>query len=230
MNKTKTLLAALCLSAVSAQACDTHFWLVRWAKHHHENIADEALFLQSHPKIAARLDRKCENARKHKGKRHHENLTPTPTPNPTGTPNPTPSPSPTPSSTPTPSPTPTPTPAGCVMGPLCWLGTDWCIFEMPLGNRVYNEAELRSILAEPVNPTNGLVNLARELISTKLGLACNSNPICIIETVNQADFVIGDLVVPPVGNGFLPLSAVSNLVQMLHAYSQGERCAPLCQE
>jgi hypothetical protein len=228
MNKTQMILAALCFSAVSAQACDTHFWLVGWARNHRQNIADEALFLKNNPKIAARLDKKCENARKHPKRRHHEKPTPTPIPAPTGTPRPTPSPTPTPSVTPTPTPSPTP---GCVMGPVCWLMTpDWCATELTLGNHLYDETELRMILNQPANSPNGLVQLARELISAKIGIACNAPAECIRATVAQADFVIGNLIVPPIGNGFLPPASVSNLVVTLHEYNVGLLCAPLCEE
>jgi hypothetical protein len=162
------------------------------------------------------------------------NATPTPTarPTPTPTPRPTPSATPTPPVTPTPTPTvtPTPTPGGCVMDRVCWLHTDWCTTELQLGNHVYNEAQLRSILQEPTAFQNGLVALAHELISARLGIACDSNPACIRDTLAQADFLIGNLIIPPVGNGFLPPASVSNIVQILHSYNAGQLCAPLCEE
>jgi hypothetical protein len=233
----KNLKIKLALMGVSialiptAQACDTHFWLVRWAKAHRQTIADDAAFLKSHPKIAARLDKKCMNARKRK-----KHPTPTPTPaTPTPTPRPTPSPTPViPTPTPTPATTPTPTPSptpGCVMGPVCWIMNqdDWCQEEVVLGNRSYTKAELVQITNQPKG-VNGLVDLARELFSAKVAIGCNADASCIAGIVATADLTIGNLIVPPIGNGFLPPGSVNNLVLALRDYNQGRLCAPLCEE
>jgi hypothetical protein len=93
---------------------------------------------------------------------------------------------------------------------------------------VYTKDQALAILNEPIEH-NGLVWLAQKLIHAKLNLACNnSEPSCIQQTVNDSDAMIGSLVVPPIGNGFLSEQSVSNLVFILRAYDNGEMCAPSC--
>jgi len=98
---------------------------------------------------------------------------------------------------------------------------------MLLGNESYTEDELCSILNEPVNG-NGLVSLAHQLIAAKLNIANGSDALCIQVSIDAADAMIGDLVVPPVGDGYLPPSQTSILVQLLTAYNEGELCSPPC--
>jgi hypothetical protein len=101
--------------------------------------------------------------------------------------------------------------------------------EIQLGQHIYSDGQLRQIMNQPVD-NNGLVALAQELIATKLNIACNhSDDSCIAQTVIDADMVIGNLIVPPVGNGFLPLNSVNNLLMLLGAYNKGNMCAPYCE-
>jgi hypothetical protein len=234
----KNLKIKLALMAVSialiptAQACDTHFWLVRWAKAHRKNIGDEAVFLKTHPKIAARLDKKCMNARKRK---HHENPTPTPRPTPTPTPRPTPSSTPTPTITPVPTPTPTPTPAGpqCVLTALFYRCPEHICTEVDgvqLGNRIYSREEITQIMQD-THIQNGLVVLAKQALGARLNIQCQNSPSqCVDSTLAGVDMIIGNLVVPPIGDGFLPLSSVSNLVAILTDYNFGRSCAHNCDD
>jgi hypothetical protein len=104
----------------------------------------------------------------------------------------------------------------------------WCVNEIQLGSHTYTKEEALEILNEPVNG-NGLVALAHQLIATKLNLICqNADTSCIQQTVNDADQIIDGLIIPPIGNGFLQPSAVSNLVMMLTQYNEGLMCAPHC--
>ena len=81
---------------------------------------------------------------------------------------------------------------------------------------------------EPVK-NNGLVDLAQHVIAAKLNITCNhSDDSCIAQTISDADSIIGGLIVPPIGNGFLPENTVSNLVLLLAAYSKGDMCSPYC--
>ena len=98
---------------------------------------------------------------------------------------------------------------------------------MQLGNVSYNQQQLLSILRQPVRG-NGLVLLAGELISAKLNIAKGSNGSCIQQTIAAADVLIGNLVVPPIGNGNVPPRNVSALVQTLGDYNGGLLCAPAC--
>jgi hypothetical protein len=84
------------------------------------------------------------------------------------------------------------------------------------------------IMNQPID-NNGLVDLAQQLIATKLNIACNhADDSCIAQTVIDSDAIIGTLIVPPVGNDFLPENTVSNLVMSLSSFNKGDMCAPYC--
>ena len=153
------------------------------------------------------------------------------TPTPTPTPSVTPSPTPTPSATPTPTVTATPsaTPGGCVFGFGYWKNHPqaWPVTELQLGNVTYTQDELLSIMHEPVRG-NGLISLAHHLITAKLNVANGADPSCIQQTIADADALIGDLVVPPVGDGYLAPRDVNALKDTLEDYNEGHLCAPSC--
>jgi hypothetical protein len=163
--------------------------------------------------------------------------TPTPTPTPSVTPSPTPTPSatptptvtPTPSVTPTVTPTPSATPGGCVFGFGYWKNHPqaWPVTELQLGNVTYTQDQLLAIMHEPVRG-NGLISLAHHLITAKLNVANGADPSCIQQTIADADALIGDLVVPPVGDGYLAPRDVNALKDTLEDYNEGQLCAPSC--
>jgi hypothetical protein len=158
-------------------------------------------------------------------------VTPTATPTVTPSVTPTPTPSATPSATPTPSvtPTPTATPTGCVFGFGYWKNHPeaWPVTELQLGNVTYTQEQLLDIMHEPVRG-NGLVSLAHHLITAKLNVANGADPSCIEQTIADADALIGDLVVPPIGDGFLQPREVNALKDVLEDYNEGNLCAPSC--
>src|SRR4029453_14338470 len=143
---------------------------------------------------------------------------PTPTPTPTATP--TATVSPTPTGTPTATPTPTGTPGECVYGQGYWKNhpDQWPVTELQLGNVTYTQDELLSFLRQPVNG-NGLVSLAHHLIAAKLNVANGADSSCIQQTIADADALIGDLVVPPVGDGYLAPRDVNALKDTLEDYN-----------
>ena len=151
----------------------------------------------------------------------------TPTPSPSGTP--TASPSVTPTASPSGTPTPSATPGGCVFGFGYWKNHPqvWPVTELQLGNVTYTQDQLLSIMHEPVHG-NGLVSLAHHLITAKLNVASGANPSCIQQTIADADALVGDLVVPPVGDGFLAPGDVNALKDTLEDYNEGNLCAPSC--
>ena len=175
--------------------------------------------------------------------------TPTPTASPTATPSATASPTATPSATPsatgspsatataTPSgtPTATATPSGtpgvCVRGQGYWKNhpDQWPVTELQLGNVTYDQQQLLDILHQPVRG-NGLVSLAHHLIAAKLNIAAGADPSCIEETIAEADALIGDLVVPPVGDGYLAPRDVEAIKDILEDYNEGRLCAPSCDQ
>jgi CSLREA domain-containing protein len=157
--------------------------------------------------------------------------TTTPTVTPTATPTVTPSvtPIPTPTVTPSATATPTPTPTvGCVFSQGYWKNhpDQWPVTQLQLGNVTYTKDQLLSILHQPVN-ANGLVQLAYQEIAAKLNIANGADGSCIQQTLAGADALIGNLVIPPVGTGYLrPTAYVAPLTQ----YNEGELCVPHCAE
>jgi hypothetical protein len=91
----------------------------------------------------------------------------------------------------------------------------WCVTSLSLGDVEYTQPELLSIFDQPVQG-NGLVALAHQLIAAKLNVACGA---ASVDAIADADALIGSLVVPPVGAGFLETSATSDLVAALDAFN-----------
>jgi hypothetical protein len=90
-----------------------------------------------------------------------------------------------------------------------------------LGSVVYTTGRAACILDAPAND-NGLIALAHQLIAAKLNVARNGPPPASIATcIADADALIGTLVVPPVGTGFLDPSATSALTSCLASYNEG---------
>jgi hypothetical protein len=117
----------------------------------------------------------------------------------------------------------------CVRGQGYWKNhpAAWPVIHQQLGNHVYDQEQLLSILHQPVRG-NGLVLLAHQLIAAKLNIANGADGSCIEQTLADADALIGDLVVPPVGDGYLRPRDVSGLANTLHQYNEGALCAPSC--
>lgn len=157
--------------------------------------------------------------------------TATPSATPSATGSPTATPTTTPSGTPTATATPSGTPGGCVRGQGYWKNHPeaWPVTELQLGNVTYAQDELLSILRQPVRG-NGLVLLAHQLIAAELNIANGADPSCIQDAIAQANALIGDLVIPPVGNGYLAPRDVSALASMLGQYNEGFLCALSCEE
>jgi len=95
---------------------------------------------------------------------------------------------------------------------------------LQLGNRTYNRQELQSILRQPPRG-NGLVQLAHQEIAAKLNIANGADGSCVAQVLAATDASIGNLVIPPVGNGYLPLTSY---VHTLSLYNGGGLCVPSC--
>jgi hypothetical protein len=156
--------------------------------------------------------------------------TATPTATATATPTSTPTATASPTVTATATATPTSTPVGCVFGQGFWKNhpDQWPVTQLQLGNVTYTEDQLLSILHQPVRG-NGLVLLAHQEIAAKLNIANGADESCIQQTLAAADTLIGNLVVPPVGNGFLRPRDVSALADTLEEYNEGMLCAASCE-
>ena len=121
-----------------------------------------------------------------------------------------------------------PDPSACVYTIGFWANHPelWPMTSLTLGKVTYTQAQLLAIMAQPVGG-NGLVSLAQQLIAAKLNYAANPLNACYYATkaINEADALIGRLVIPPIGSGYLSPSSVSSLVATLTAYNQG-KCLP----
>jgi cysteine-rich repeat protein len=96
----------------------------------------------------------------------------------------------------------------------------WPVASLTLGSVSYTKAQLLSILSTSVNG-NGLIALAHQTIAAKLNVANGADPAAAASSIAAADALIGALVVPPVGNGYLKPSATSALTAALDAYNTG---------
>jgi hypothetical protein len=117
----------------------------------------------------------------------------------------------------------------CVQGQGYWKNhpDQWPVIQLLLGNNAYDKEQLLSILRQPVRG-NGLVLLAHQLIAAKLNIVNGADGSCIEQTLADADALIGNLVVPPVGDGYLRPGDVSGLADILDGYNEGAVCVSSC--
>ena len=86
--------------------------------------------------------------------------------------------------------------------------------ELFLGTVSYDTLELQSIFDKPAGG-NGLIALAHQLIAAKLNVANGTDPADVATAIQDADALIGGLICPPVGSGFLAPSATGTLTGTL---------------
>lgn len=96
----------------------------------------------------------------------------------------------------------------------------WPVASLVLGSVNYTAAELDLILGTPV-AGNGLVSLAHQLIAAKLNVAAGADPTAAAAAIAAADALIGALVVPSIGAGYLAPGTTSALTQTLDDYNNG---------
>jgi hypothetical protein len=96
----------------------------------------------------------------------------------------------------------------------------WPVTSLTLGTVTYQAAELMAILDDPARG-NGLVILVHQLIAAKLNIANGADPSAIQQAITDADNMIGTLVVPPIGNGYLPPGQTGDLTETLTEYNEG---------
>ena len=100
----------------------------------------------------------------------------------------------------------------------------WPVQSLTLGNVTYTKAQLLLILNNPALG-NGLLILAHQLIATKLNLANGGSSGPISSFVDDADGLIGNLVVPPIGGGYLDPNTVQTPKDQLDDYNNGRTAA-----
>jgi hypothetical protein len=96
----------------------------------------------------------------------------------------------------------------------------WPVTNLTLGTVTYQAAELMAILDDPARG-NGLVILVHQLIAAKLNTANGADPSPVQQAITDADNMIGALVVPPIGNGYLEPGQTGDLTETLTEYNEG---------
>jgi len=99
----------------------------------------------------------------------------------------------------------------------------WPVGSLTLGTVLYDETQLLAILNTPVGG-NGLLSLAHQLIAAKLSVAAGSDPTPLAGAISQADAIIGGLVVPPSGGGFLNPSVTAAVETVLDTWLNANDC------
>jgi hypothetical protein len=128
-------------------------------------------------------------------------------------------------------------PAGCASGNNAdaWMEASWPVGVptvstgcpagaqpvLTLGTVNYCAAQICAILNTPASG-NGLIFLAHQLIAAKLNVIMGATPPpSIVTAISNADALIGSLVVPPVGSGFLSPGSASSLTNTLDDFNNG---------
>jgi hypothetical protein len=96
----------------------------------------------------------------------------------------------------------------------------WPVTGLTIGTVAYQAAELMAILDNPAQG-NGLVILAHQLIAAKLNIANGADPSAVQQAITDADNMIGALVAPPIGNGYLAPGQTGDLTETLTEYNEG---------
>jgi hypothetical protein len=97
---------------------------------------------------------------------------------------------------------------------------EWPVDGLTLGTVAYTALELQSIFDAPA-AGNGLIALAHQLMAAKLNVANGADDTAVAAAIAAADALIGGLVVPPVGSGYLAPAATSALTGTLASYNEG---------
>jgi hypothetical protein len=105
----------------------------------------------------------------------------------------------------------------------------WPVGSLFLGNVSYTAAQLLQILNQNAGG-NGLIILAHQLIAAKLSIAGGADPTPVAADIANADALIGNLVVPPIGSDTLTPASVEPMATNLDSYNNGNLGVPHCGE
>lgn len=97
---------------------------------------------------------------------------------------------------------------------------EWPVTSLTLGTVTYTETQLQAIFDQSA-AGNGLIALAHQLIAAKLNIANGADDTDVAAAITAADALIGSLIVPPIGSGYLSPSATSALITTLTNYNEG---------
>jgi len=114
--------------------------------------------------------------------------------------------------------------SGCTYTQGFWKNHEegWPVSSLLLGSSAYTQAQLLAIWDTPP-AGNALIQLAHQLSAAKLNAANGACvPSSVAAAMAAADALIGSLVVPPLGTGYLaPGITISGLVFALDTYNSG---------
>ena len=102
----------------------------------------------------------------------------------------------------------------------------WPVATLTLGTTSYDQAQLLAILRTPVRG-NGLVSLAHQAIAAALNAAAGVEGAA--ELLADADALIGELVIPPVGAGWRAPADTGAVAGALDAFNNGLGDTPHCE-
>ena len=105
----------------------------------------------------------------------------------------------------------------------------WPLAAVALGATTYSEADMLAIFHTPARG-NSLVTLAHQLAAARLDIAAGADPAAVADAIAKADALIGDLVAPPIGTGYLAPAMTGDLVTTLAAYNEGKTGPGHCVE
>jgi hypothetical protein len=105
----------------------------------------------------------------------------------------------------------------------------WPVSTLKLGNIIYTKTQLLAIWNTPA-AGNGLISLAHQLMAAKLNILSGAQaPSLIVSAVNTADALIGNLIIPPIGAGYLAPGVTSHLTDDLEEFNTEENGDVQCQ-
>jgi len=96
----------------------------------------------------------------------------------------------------------------------------WPSGNIKLGTVTYTPSQIESIFNQPAGG-NGLLILAHQLAAAKLNIMNGADGSSVASTIASADALIGGLIVPPVGSGFLSPASVNSLATTLDNFNNG---------
>jgi hypothetical protein len=111
-------------------------------------------------------------------------------------------------------------PPACLPNPGGLVCIDWPATSLTLGTASYSVEDTVAILATPA-AGNGLLALAHQLIAAKLNVAAGADGAAVATTIGAADALIGALIVPPLGSGYLDPGITAAYTAILAGFNEG---------
>jgi hypothetical protein len=105
----------------------------------------------------------------------------------------------------------------------------WPVNSLTLGTVTYTKTQCLAILNKSVKG-NQLLALAHQLIAAKLNILSGSSSAPVAAAIAAADALIGNKVIPPIGNGKLKSNQATALTNLLDQYNSGLLGIPHCDD